>query len=47
VTFCEFGTLIGIIGDVQVSIDFFVKGDARLGLWLSECLIFRGKCPSV
>ena len=42
-TFCEFGTLVGIIGDFRVSMDFFLNGDARLGSGLLKYNICRGK----
>jgi hypothetical protein len=46
-TFCEFGTLIGNIYDLQDSINFLINGDARLWFGLLKCEIFRGKSQSV
>ena len=39
--FCEFGTFIRNIYDLQYSIVFLIKGDARLGFGLLKCDIFR------
>jgi hypothetical protein len=47
VTFCEFGTFMTNIDDLQVSIDFFLNGHARLCSGLLKYDIFRGKSHSV
>jgi hypothetical protein len=43
----SFGTFIGNIYDLQVSIDFSFHGDARIGSWLSKYENFKGKGQSI
>jgi hypothetical protein len=43
----EFGTFIRIIYDLQVAIDFYFHGDARLGSRLLKYEIFRGRRQNV
>jgi hypothetical protein len=47
VTFCEIGTLIANIYDLQVSIDFFFNGHARLCSGLLKYDIFTGKSQNI